>query len=418
MNRWLGALAIRLPLALAIRLPLALAIPLLTVQAVGCGESTGHSASTVRDSSGVTIVESVRASWSADTRWRVAAEPVLSIGTADGAVEYQFDRVEGVVLRRDGAIVVADAGSSEIRFYDASGRFASKSGRPGEGPGEYQFLTSLGEGPGDSLWVYDFGSRRFTILTSDGRSVRTVSVGGMLSGLEAVGRTSDGSFLVREYRSSRLHEELAGLVRPLAAVAVLAPGGGAIDTIRLFPGQEVYIGTEDGRGVMSFPPYARSAAAARQGDDVWVGDQATYEIGLYDRSGQPLRLVRRLGLNLRLSQADLDRFIEAELAGRAESERQMLLRHYESLTAPESRPAYGRLLVDAEGHLWVSEWTSYRTQPIRWDVFARNGAYLGEVEVPERFRLFQVGHDRLVGVWRDELDVEQVRVHRIEKPGG
>ncbi len=399
-----------------LRLWLAASVTILS--AVGCSESSSQPSSTVRDSAGVTIVESSRGAWSEEARWRIATVPELSIGSASGAVELQFDRVEDVLVGPNGTVVVADAGSSQIRFYDSAGNYISGSGRAGEGPGEYQRLTGLGHGPGDSLWVYDFGTRRFTILGMDGRTERTVSVGGTLSGAEAVGRLSDGSFLLREYWSSTMHEEVGGLVRPLAAVVVLAPDGSSLDTIGLHPGREVFIGTEDGRGVMSAPPYARTATAARQGDSVWVGDQTTYQIKLYTRAGGLKRLVRRTGQDLRLTQSDLDRFIDAEMAGRPQNERQMLQRMYDDVQAPDSRPAYGRILVDSDRHLWVSEWTRIQEQPVRWDVFAPDGTYLGEVEVPERFRVLQIHEGRLAGVWRDELDVEHVRLYRIHKSAG
>jgi hypothetical protein len=42
---------------------------------------------------------------------------------------------------------------------------------------------------------------------------------------------------------------------------------------------------------------------------------------------------------------------------------------------------------------------------------------LGQVETPTRGRLLQIGSDFVLGVWRDELDVEQVRLYRLLKAG-
>jgi hypothetical protein len=48
-----------------------------------------------------------------------------------------------------------------------------------------------------------------------------------------------------------------------------------------------------------------------------------------------------------------------------------------------------------------------------WDVFDSEGRYLGIVTMPDRFSPFSLVGDRLYGVWRDEFEVQYVRVFRI-----
>lgn len=43
------------------------------------------------------------------------------------------------------------------------------------------------------------------------------------------------------------------------------------------------------------------------------------------------------------------------------------------------------------------------------------GSRLAEVELPARFAAHQFGLDDVIGVWRDEFDVEYVRVYPINK---
>lgn len=52
----------------------------------------------------------------------------------------------------------------------------------------------------------------------------------------------------------------------------------------------------------------------------------------------------------------------------------------------------------------------------RWAVFGADGAYLGTLDVPARFEVHEIGEDALLGVWRDDADVEHVRLYRILKP--
>ena len=43
------------------------------------------------------------------------------------------------------------------------------------------------------------------------------------------------------------------------------------------------------------------------------------------------------------------------------------------------------------------------------------GRLLGRVTLPPSFRLTAIGSDRVYGVWKDEEDVEHVRVYPLRK---
>lgn len=389
----------------------------IAIAVAACGPDEAAGPAVVRDSAGVQIVESTRAAWPSGVEWRLTAEPVLQFGMAEGSPENQFVRIEGLVRLPDGRIVAADAGSWEIRFFDSQGAFLTASGRRGDAPGEYRQITGLGYGPGDSLWVYDFGNRRFTVLTGDGQLARTMNLGGALSAVGAVGRLSNGAFIVREYWSSGSGTGTvqSGLGREPAAVAAVSSDGATIDTIGLYPGREVYIGNENGRAVMSAPLLARSTSVALWGDRIYVGDQERFEIGVYSSAGVLERLVRLPNIDLRVTQRDVEEAVAERLVDEPPERHAMLRAHLEAMDVPETRPAYGRLLVDSEGDLWVSEHTSFPAEPTEWRVFDPPGRLLGSVRIPARFHLHQIGGDWVAGVWRDDLGVEYVRVYGVEK---
>lgn len=386
---------------------------------IACGERQPAANWSVRDSAGIEIVESRGPAWAEGAGWAVAATPLLAIGLAEGAAEYQFSQVEGALRLPDGRIVVADGGSREIRFFDAEGGFLFSSGRRGGAPGEYRQIIGMGSGPGDSIWVFDYGVRRFTVLSADGEVARTLTLDPTLSNVGAVGRLDDGSFVVRELWSSGASqgEIRLGLGRDPAAVARYAADGTQLDTIGLFPGREVYIGTEDGRGVMSTPLFAHSTSAAVTSDAVYVGDQERFEIGRYSATGALQRSIRLLGVDLRTTRQDIERATEERLASVLDDQRAMMRAQLESMEVPATRPAYGRLLVDAASNLWVSGYAAYPSQPVMWHVFAADGRLLGRVRMPQRFRVFQVGAAWILGVWRDDYDVEYVHVYELRKDG-
>jgi hypothetical protein len=52
-----------------------------------------------------------------------------------------------------------------------------------------------------------------------------------------------------------------------------------------------------------------------------------------------------------------------------------------------------------------------------WDVLDAEGRFLGKVETPERFQPFEILDGRIIGVWRDELDVQYVIILNIDGLG-
>jgi hypothetical protein len=53
---------------------------------------------------------------------------------------------------------------------------------------------------------------------------------------------------------------------------------------------------------------------------------------------------------------------------------------------------------------------------ITWQVFNRQGVFVGRLQVPVSFVILDIGEDWLLGVVQDALDVEHVVLHRLERP--
>jgi hypothetical protein len=371
-----------------------------------------------RDSAGIAIVESREPAWASEPGrqgWRLSPAPEVEIGVENGPVEYQFQDVVGVVRLNDGRLVVADGGASEIRLYDPAGRFMRAAGRPGDGPGEYRLIDAIGLGPGDTLWVYDFGQRRFTLLGADLLVARTVALGGALSAVGAVGMPAGGGFVVREYFASAGDGLTEGLRRDPTAVVWLDAAGTVRDTIAVVPGREVVISSERGRAVMSAPVVARTATVAFAGDAVVVGDQDRYELHLVGLNGVLRRIVRWTGVDLALDAGEVSRLIEQRLADLPPRARARRRAELAAMPEPPTRPAYGPVLVDDAGRMWVAEWAPGNEPPAAWAVFQADGRLLGVVPMPPGFRPLWIGGDLVAGVQRDELGVERVRVHRVQR---
>ena len=51
-----------------------------------------------------------------------------------------------------------------------------------------------------------------------------------------------------------------------------------------------------------------------------------------------------------------------------------------------------------------------------WSVFDTEGVLQGTLSVPTGVTLIDIGDDYVLGMWRNDLDVEHVRLYELVKP--
>lgn len=372
---------------------------------------------TRRDSAGIVVVENVAAEWPERGAWQVGPDPLLSLGTPEGKPAEQFAGVADAARLSDGTIVVADGGSSEVRYFDAGGTHLATVGGAGQGPGEFGTIERIATTPGDTVWVYDYALRRFTVLDGRGALERTVSLERPPPALGFAGRFADGTLLMAQFWGvSQTAEALReGLRRDPAALVRFAPDGAQLDTVGRFPGREVHLALEGERMVMGSPLFGRTLSRAVAGDRLWVGDQESFQIGGYDPDGTPALVVRLFGVDLSITQDHLAAALDSRLDDVRPERRPGMRAFLLEAERPTSRPAYGEFRVDGGGRLWVAAFEAAGATPRTWYVFSRDGRWLGRVGMPAGFRLLQVGDGWVLGVARDEVDVEYVRLHPLRR---
>src|SRR5690606_30646497 len=80
-------------------------------------------------------------------------------------------------------------------------------------------------------------------------------------------------------------------------------------------------------------------------------------------------------------------------------------------------PFFMRALVDRAGNVWLQEHgVPGADAPPQWVVFESGGRLLGSLQMPERFTPRYIDDQYVLGVSRDEFDVERVQLYPIEKP--
>jgi hypothetical protein len=400
-----------------------LALPLFLFVAACGNEEPTLEAVTVTDSAGVRIVASTAPDWGSDMRWRVDTTPELVIGDAATLPSVLLVSVTGVRRLENGQLVVSLDDDKTVRWFDRDGREVRRVGRPGEAPGEFLSVALIGV-LADSVLLWDGQLDRATVLGPDGALVRTFQPAfadtAVAYGLAVSGAFSDGRLLLAG-RSGAQSAMPSGLRRDTIPLAVANREGRVEQVLARVLSHENVIVTGPGFVTMLPRPFGARTAITPDGTTLLVSDGQYDEVIRYSLDGEPAAIYR------------LDRPRRLIALSEVEQQRRRLAQQVEQLPetigqavsdamagvgVPTVYPAHDRILVDGSGAIWMREDIGPRRTEVEghhWDVLDRDGRWLGQVTTPPRLELYHVTRDRVIGVWRDENDVEHLRVHRLSR---
>ncbi|MCY4399713.1 MAG: hypothetical protein OXE96_10295 [Gemmatimonadetes bacterium] len=369
----------------------------------------GPAAFAQRDSAGIAIIESVRPAWGDSAHWQVHPEPVVDLAESGTAAAHDFYRVLDVRRFSDGSLVVANRGSNEIRKFSADGSFIGSAGGYGEGPGEFANMQQI-DPAGDSLLVLDWDGR-MTLFGPDLTLVRTLWPNDDVSEMHYLG---DG-LMVTEVVVPDI--EGVGLVRHRGVLVVFDLEGEGGDSIGWTFGHEEYV-TDI---LSSRPLFGKNSLLDTHGDRIFLGSSDHMQVEEINARGDTLRVLRIPDFPLSLSaeqvEAERNARFDIPLPQGVTSLPPPFVAAIEGMPSPERRPAYANMLVDPMGAVWLLPHRGFSEEggPEDWQVLGPNGNWLGSVEIPEGFRVTELGTDEVLGVWTDELDVQHPQVLRLSR---
>lgn len=384
---------------------------LLLVVACAAPDDSAVDLQEVTDSAGVEIVTN----GAPPTEWQLADSPSLVIGKVDGSPEELFTRIISVLRMPDGRIVATNFNHPpEIRFFSAAGEHLGSAGRAGEGPGEFSSIAWVKRISGDSLLAYDPWTSRFTVFSSDG-AVGGVTVlpdvGGLTSGRIVLrGMFGDGSLL--GVPNLQISPGTRGSGRTPTPIMRASRDLSRIDTLVVVPGLEYSTPGDQGAEPVTF-----GAAAVVHGakDRLIIGDGADFEFREYDLTGAPVRSVRWQQSRRRVTDADVDALLDRQTAEASDPDaRRSAEVMYRRRDVADEMPPYGQILTDVGDHVWVREFGLEGEDGV-WRVFSPAGLLVARVVTPAQLRLHEIGSDYVLGVWRDDLGVESVRMYPLAR---
>jgi hypothetical protein len=391
---------------LFLRASVTLVAPILSA----CAAGDGGSGIVTSDSAGVTIVTVPQQMLTAAPAQQLGL-PVLSIGgTSDADIAWLGSAVP---LPGDRIAFVNGVGS-EVRVHRINGDLEATMGRAGEGPGEFRVPWRLFNWPGDSLLVWDVGLRRASIFAVSGELGRTFQVPNLQEGQPDVhGVLPNGHLLVssedryKHRNQNAVRRDTLDLYRLNSADGSMVPAG-------RFAGQEQYEMEVPPVVLLEGAPFgAASYVAAREGHTL-VADNRAAQISVLDSTGAVVHILR---LELAGQPVTAEARKAFERANVDETWRPTYLAAKRQFIAeapiPSEMPGMGEVVLADDGSYWVAAYVpehDRETVARTWWVVSREGHVRRRIQTPERFKLLGVSHGHLVGVQRDELDVESIIV--------
>jgi hypothetical protein len=356
--------------------PLAI-VTLAAVVGACAAEPPGGGGTVPRDSAGITIIENRQPLRPSDS-WRLDVVHATPVDLPGPGVE-----VTAMAAFPGGRFALADAHGG-LTWYDPRGRPVHRAWLP-DSP-YVSALFALRDGAAVA-WDGDRGAT--ARVTVNGRRGEWQSHGALEGSPAALGAFADGSLLV-SVRDARLFRVSERPVREAMPLVRLGPGAARAQILSVPGPEELTWGGP--RGAVRIPaPFARDAFVAVADDRVWVADAMTGELRSYTAAGRLRSIVRAPVHGDSAQAADvtewrgrLRRLAHGYLAS------DELARLEASLPIPSTWPPFTKLLASPRGELWVRAGTA-PGDSARWNVFAADGRWLGELRVGPAVQITAVG---------------------------
>lgn len=342
-------------------------------------------------------------------------EPRVRLGTLGAPEAELFSSVRDAVQLTDGRILVAEGSDAEIRVFSEDGVFLESWGRKGEGPGEFRGINDLFLLPGDTVGVYDLGTRRYTLLDPRGEFL---SISDPHRQLSYTAGFISGDILAT-YRDFPAGEE--GIVEgPPIWVVMTSFDGDTLAQIGPFPGSQVYrVSRATSRGQthfalpLLFSPKTHVAANAY---GVWTGHGSNNEILLHSELGGKIASVRLPYSRRPTSRREVQGFVDREAppGGTRPETREVHLEMAETVPVPDSLPWYDEMTCDLGGGVWVREYPEADSDLRFWWRLEPEVGLVTRVEVPSRIRrLYQISAASVLGVEFGEFGEHMVVLYDL-----
>lgn len=343
--------------------------------------------------------------------------PVSVVGERANDPDHELHDVVTPFLLPDGDVAVPLSNEGSIRIFDRGGAFVRSLGSSGQGPGEFMGLAAAWA-RGDTIEALDRELNRVTRFVP-GEAPETIALEAVASAQSGVPGLDDGGWVLHGVK------DVQRSGRDRIAVHHFADDGSHVAELGELHGFRRHL-HDGGAGP---DPISPRPLVRTEGNRVYVAETLTPRITEFDVSTGETR-------SIEWEPGDVPSYDEAVAVARdqvsgsgdPQMNEEWWLASFDALTGDEEVSVFWDFLIDGEEFVWVRDYEPRihaanvggltRTgSGSEWSVLDLEGRPVTTVTVPDDFEPTSIESDRLIGVRRDELDVESVRVYRIERSG-
>ena len=345
---------------------------------------------------------------------QIPIEPTTTLGAAGDDPAHEFYRIVTPFVLPSGDIAVPLAEDREIRIFGPAGHHIRTIGGRGEGPGEFRDLDQAWA-RGDTIEAFDGRTLRITRFFP-GDSLETVRLTPILSAQSVITGYSGPGWALTGVASAEFGS------RDRMAVHSFGPSGRHLGEIAHTLGMARYR-----TPLISGPdPISPKAVFAAGGDAIYFGETLTPRVIAVNQAGDTLSELTWDAADAfdpeEASRIVIDAALDQAGPGRAAE----LQAQLEAFPVRDRVSVFWGLLVDELGYLWIRPFEPAEHSLFlggfsgvgmggNWRVFSPDGTELDSMTLPPRFEPAYIARDRIVGIYRDDLGVETVRVHPLER---
>ncbi len=320
----------------------------------------------------------------------------LPMGDADSVLVAEL---QDATRLSDGRIALLDAGRKVVVLVASDGSTLGAFGGQGAGPGEYRFPEALGRCAADSLFVWDMGRSKATILGPEGRTAREVRPA--VPTAYQFSCLPDGRFVAMDASKSvgapRASNGKAALIH--GALVIMSPEGDSLAAVPdLVLGEAKVVGQLAGMAVLN--------------DRVVIGLNGSNELVSYEFDGTRIGAVRVAVTAVPLSDRRFEAMVDKPVAdmGGDSTVRARLRQMILAEGKPELAPLFSSMHGSPDGTVW---WvTSLPGDSTTTLLGFRGDAPARSLQLPAGTEVFEVGSDYLLAKRTDEEGFERLVMWR------
>lgn len=368
--------------------------------------------------SGAAAVPSTRASLTAELRIDGTEHDLVPFGGVAGG---------SIAVAGDGTVAISQMQDHLVRFFSGEGAYLGSFGGEGRGPGEFVRNARMGW-LADSLWVYDPGQERVTVLMPSRGLARTIGVGGGAKPSSALKETVPGSPYAYPVA---LHPggAFTSLVLPLwdqspaayvdhVFFASVSAEAEITRVVAMIPSGDTH--ARDNRGGSASLPFANRTVedVARDGRHVGFarartdGASASVAVSLFRSDGDTV-FVTHVPIDLVPLPASVrDSVFERRISSLQSMSPSLADALRERSGEATHHPPLQDMIIGRDGTTWISLANRDGERP--YLVLDPDGAPLGRVHVSDRSRIAEAERDRIWVIEKDEFDVESLVRYAVE----